>query len=90
MSDLYLCAVFRREELRDRSLFIAWRGGITCFLGEQKGGLVVTENPKGGVTGNSWKDSEGGPLKFAWKMKTWGRGDGESHQMLSGGITSVK
>ena len=27
-------------------------GGITRRLGEQKGGSVVTENPKGGITGN--------------------------------------
>ena len=27
-------------------------GGITLFLGEQKGALVVTENPKGGITEN--------------------------------------
>ena len=27
-------------------------GGVTRFLGEQKGGSVVTENPKGGVTEN--------------------------------------
>ena len=37
-----------------------------------------------------WQDSEGGPLKFVWKMKTWGGGDPESHQKLPGGITSVK
>ena len=37
------------------------------------------------------KDSDWGPLKFAWKMKTLGGGgDHESHQMLLGGITSVK
>ena len=27
-------------------------GGITLFLGEQKGGSVVTENPKGEITKN--------------------------------------
>ena len=32
-----------------------------------------------------WQDSEGGPLKFVWKMKTWGGGDPESHQKLPGG-----
>ena len=43
---------------RDRSLLIAWRGGgrilggITWFLGEQKGGSVVNENPKGGIAEN--------------------------------------
>ena len=51
----------RRMEVgvRDRSLFIVWGGGgaeylggITRRLGEQKGGSVVTENPKGGITGN--------------------------------------
>ena len=50
----------RRMEVgvKDRSLFIVrgagrgiW-GGITRRLGEQKGGSVVTENPKGGITGN--------------------------------------
>ena len=40
--------------LRDRSLFLAWGEGAEDFggghfiLGEQKGGSVVTENPKGG------------------------------------------
>ena len=43
--------------LRDLSLFIAW-GGAKNFGGDHltfrrtKGGLVVTENPKGGVTEN--------------------------------------
>ena len=27
-------------------------GGESLFLGEQKGGLVVTENPKGGIIEN--------------------------------------
>ena len=27
-------------------------GGITSFLGQQKGGSVVTENPKGGINEN--------------------------------------
>ena len=35
-----------------------------------KGRSVVTENPKEKI----WKDSKGGPLKFAWKMETWGGG----------------
>ena len=50
--------------------------GITWFLGEQKGGSVVTENPKGGITENFGKLRHGG--------------DRESHQKLLGGITSVK
>ena len=50
-----------------------------------KGGSVVTENPKGG----SLKNSEGVPLKFAWKMKTWGGGLRKSSNVIRG-ITSVK
>ena len=54
---------------------------------------MVTENPKGGIVEKRWKVSEGGQHKFAWKIKTvWEGGGGgrESHQMLLGGITSVK
>ena len=48
-------------------------GGVTWFLGEQKGGSVVTENPKGEITENFGRiTAEEGPLKFAWKMKTSG------------------
>ena len=34
------------------------------------GGSVVTENPKGGSL-KTLEGFGGGPLKFAWKMKTW-------------------
>ena len=56
-------------------------------MGEQKGGSVVTENRKGGFTENFGRIQRGGPLKFAWKMKTWrgGGGDREKHQKLLGG-----
>ena len=57
------------------------RGGrilkrITWFLGEQKGGSVVTENPKAEITENFGRITvEGEPLKFAWmdlwKRKVW-------------------
>ena len=48
-------------------------GGITLFSGEQKGGSVVTENPKGEITENFGRiTAEGRQLKFAWKMKTLG------------------
>ena len=45
-----------------------------------KEGSVVTEDPKGGGGGGggSLKTLEGferRPLKFAWKMKTWGGGE---------------
>ena len=43
-------------QIRDWSLFITWGGGgggfyggITRFVGEQGGGSVVIENPKGGI-----------------------------------------
>ena len=45
------------SDLRDRSLFIAaggegdFRGGH-LILEEQKGGSVVTENPRGGIAEN--------------------------------------
>ena len=54
-------------------------GGISWFLGEQKGGSVVTENPKGGITENFGRIQRGGPLKFFWKMKTWRGGGREKH-----------
>ena len=55
-----------------------------------KWGINRNWEPKRGDNWKLWRDSERGPLKFAWKMKTWGGGDRESHQMLLGGITSVK
>ena len=65
-------------------------GGITWFLGEQKGGSVVTENPKGGITENFGRIQRGGPIKFSWKMKTWrGAGGREKHQKLFGGPDHV-
>ena len=45
-------------------------------LGRKNGGSVVTENPKGGSL-KTLEDSDGGLLKFAWKMKTSGKGGGE-------------
>ena len=64
------------------SLFITWRGRgggglgrITWFLGEQMG-ISRNWELKRGYRWKLWKNSEGGggALKFAWKMKTWGRG----------------
>ena len=66
--------------LRDRSLFIALGvvgGGDHLIFGRTKGS--ISRDSEGG----------GGPLKFAWKMKTWDGGR-VSHQKLLGGITSVK
>ena len=66
---------------------------ITRLLGEQKGGSVVTENPKEG----SLKTLEGfrgrrggGHLNLLEKGRHGGGGgDRESRQKLLGGITSV-
>ena len=84
-SALFSNAMFRCQNIislvpTGRSLFIPCGGlfffgggGITWFLGEQKGGSVVTENPKGEISENFGRiTAEGGPLKFAWKMKTLG------------------
>ena len=57
--------------------------------GGKGGGVCRNWEPKRGDRWNLWKDSEGGPLKFAWKMKARG-GDRESHQKLLGRIASVK
>ena len=68
------------QKLRDRSLFIPWgRGGGRGFWGDH----LIFRRTKGGISrnwepnrGDHWKlskDLEGGPLKFAWKMKTWGK-----------------
>ena len=78
-------------EVRDRSLFIAWRGGGRAedfggrghlIFRRTKVASVVTENPKGGLL-KTLDGLRGGATKFVWKMKTWG--DRESHQMLLGG-----
>ena len=80
-------------EVRDRSLFIAWRGGgrVEDFGGRghlifrrTKVASVVTENPKGGSL-KTLDGLRGGPPNLFGK---WG--DRESHQMLLAGFTSVK
>ena len=66
--------------VRDRSLFIAWvRGrrileGITCFLGEQKGGSVVTENPKAGIAENFGR-IQGGTTQICLENEDGGGGE---------------
>ena len=81
--------------LGDRSLFTAWGSGgywgNHLIFRTAKGGVSRNWEPKRRDSWKLWKDSERGPLKFSWKMKTWaGGGDRESHQMLLGRITSVK
>ena len=53
-------------------------------MGEKKGESVVTENPKGGIAKNFGRIQRGGPLKFAWKMKTWEGGSQNSSNVIRG------
>ena len=46
--------------------------GIALLLGEQKGGSVVTENPKGEITKNFGRIQRGDHSNLLG-MKTWGR-----------------
>ena len=72
--------------LRDRSLFIAL--GMVEGGGEaedSRGDHFIFGRTKGSISRNSAVIQRGGgPLKFAWKMKTWDGGH-ESHQKLLGG-----
>ena len=60
---------------RDRSLFTAWGGeeirGDHFIFGRTKGEI----SPKGGSL-KTLEGFKGGPLKFAWKIKTCGEGGG--------------
>ena len=60
-------------------------------MGEQKGGTVVTENPKGGIS-EKFGRSKRGATQICLENEGMGGGGGnrESHQKLLGGITSVK
>ena len=73
--------------LRDRSLFIAWgEGGCWgdhLIFRKIKGGICRNWQPKRGDHWKLWKDSEGGPLKFPRKMKTWG-GSRKSSKVIRG------
>ena len=60
-------------------------------MGEKKGGSVVTENPKGGIAENFGRIQRREPLKFAWKMKTYGGGGGgapKATKIIKGGFFS--
>ena len=67
--------------IRERSSFIAGGGGAAEDFGWDH---YIFRRTKGGIIRNwyrgdhwkLWKDSEGSPLKFAWKMKTLGGGGG--------------
>ena len=57
---------------------------ITLFLGEEKGGSVVTENPKGGITENfgriQRRDHSNLLEKYGGGGEKHGGEDRESHQ----------
>ena len=63
-------------------------GGITLLVGEQKGGSFVTENPKEGITENFGRIQRG-TTQICLENGDMG-GNRESHQMLLGGVTSMK
>ena len=65
-------------------------GGGHLILEEQKGGSVVTENPKGGIAENFGRIQTVGHSNLLGKWGHVGRRDRESHQKLLWGITSVK
>ena len=62
-------------------------GGITWFLGEQKGGSVVLENPKGEITENFGRIQRGGGGSCLENERMGSGGDRESHQKLLGVMT---
>ena len=74
-----------------RSLFIAGGGaedfrGITWFLGKQKGGSVVTENPKGGSLKTLEGFREGDQSNLLGKLRHGGGGSRKSSKLLGGSL----
>ena len=57
-------------------------------MGEQKGGSFVTENPKEGITENFGRIQRG-TTQICLENGDMGE-NRESHQMLLGGVTSMK
>ena len=66
-----------------------WDGNHLIFRRTKQGGSVVTENPKGGITENFGRIQRG-TTQICLENEDMGGGDRESHQLLLGGITSVK
>ena len=60
--------------------------GITYFLGEQKGGSVVTENPKGGSlkTLEGFRRGGGESTKICLKNEDMGEGSRKSSNVIRG------
>ena len=61
-------------------------GGITWFLGERKGGSVVTENPRegGGVTENFGRIQRGDRWNLLGKWRHGGGGSRRSSNVIKG------
>ena len=73
-------AIPRSAHLRNRSFIIAWgRGedfrGDHLVLGRKKGGSVVTENPKGGITENFGRIKMGDYSNLLGKWRHGGGGE---------------
>ena len=45
---------------------------------------MIFERKKGGIAENFGRIQRGGPLKFAWKMKTWEGGSRKSSKVIRG------
>ena len=86
-----------------RSLFIPWGSQGFFFLrgGGGRGGHLIFRRTKGGISrnwepkrGDHWKlwqdHGRGGTAQICLENENIGWEDRESHQMLLGGITSVK
>ena len=97
-------AMFRYQNIislapTGRSLFITWGDGGFFFRGggdhlisrRTKGGISRNWEPKRGDQWKLWKDhGTGGTAQICLENEDIGWEDRESHQMLLGGITSVK
>ena len=101
-SALFSNAMFRCQNIislvpTGRSLFIPWGGGIVFLGGDHfifrrtKGGISRNWEPKRGDHWKLWKDhGRGATAQICLENEDIGWEDRERHQMLLGGITSVK
>ena len=75
--------------IRDQPLFIAWGvgGGLWgdyLIFRETKGGISCKLRTQRGESLKTLEGFRGGPLKFAWRMKTWGGGSRKSSNVIRG------
>ena len=82
---------FRPVYLRNRSLLITWVGWGSLDFKEKKRGISRNREPKVGDQRKTLETFRGGTTQICLENEDMvPRGDRESHQMLLGGITSVK